>query len=179
MNLKIMAMIKDVIEKEGGYVNNPADKGGPTNWGITLSTLEAWRDDNDLYSEDIRLLTKSEALEIYEDIYYLKPGINRLDDRLQPIVFDMAVNHGPSKAIKLLQKAVAMAGFGQLNQDGIIGANTINASNKAIMRKQQQFINLICDVRKDFYRSIVKSNPSQSVFLAGWINRANSFIERA
>lgn len=175
MNQQVKAMIDDIIKREGGYVYHKDDKGGPTKYGITLKTLEAWRDEKDLYSEDIRLLSKSEASEIYEDMYYSKPSIGLLPELIQPVVFDMAVNMGPKAAIKLMQNVITRMGS-PIVIDGEIGPRTSQSAMIACNVYGFNVVSQICAARIEFYRDIVKRDASQKVFLQGWVNRANSFL---
>lgn len=172
---KIQDMIADVIKKEGGYVNHPADKGGPTKYGITLTTLEAWRK-ADLEAHDVELLSRSEAAEIYEQNYYIAPGINKLPENIQPLVFDMAVNHGAKRAAKLLQSELLAIGYYSFGKvDGVIGPNTIKAAQRAIVIHGDGLIDKLVDRRIGFYKAIIEEDPIQAEFENGWIARAESF----
>lgn len=175
MKNKIDAMIAEIIKIEAGYVNNPHDSGGPTKYGITLKTLEAWRNDDDLYSEDVKALTKSEAAEIYEENYYLHPGINYLPELIQPVVFDMSVNMGPVNAIKLMQRVIHKMGT-PIEIDGYSGPRTRQSAVIACNVYGKEILQKICDARIEYYRDIVKEKPEKIVFLDGWENRAHMFL---
>ena len=172
--MTIDEMIDDLLEKEGGYVNHPADKGGPTKYGVTLSVLEAWRG-FDLRPSDVENLSKQEAIAIYKHNYYRAPKIDSLPVALQPIVFDMAVNMGPSAAIKLLQEVVKLMS-GSIAIDGKLGPKTTALCNVAYEVYKDELINNLVNRRIDFYERLVDNSPSQAVFLKGWINRAKSFL---
>jgi lysozyme family protein len=167
-------MIDDLLEKEGGYVNHPADKGGPTKYGITLDALEAWRDKR-LTAEDVKKLDKTEAIAIYKHDYYRVPKIDMLPAPLQPIVFDMAVNMGPAAAIKLLQEVIKRLS-GSLAVDGKIGPKTMALCLAAYEVHKDEVINQLVERRIEFYERLVEERPSQEVFLNGWTNRARSFL---
>jgi lysozyme family protein len=169
----IAKMIDDVIRREGGgtYVNHPADKGGSTKWGITLATLAAWRDSPDTTSHDVRNLTKAEARSIYLGKYYREPGIDKLPVGIQPFVFDAAVNHGPSRAIKFVQEECAGEGFNPGAIDGIVGPKTIAAAREF----DRHFLDCLIFRRDNFYRNLADRDPSQRVFLVGWLNRLDEF----
>lgn len=157
-------MISDILEREGGYVNHPADRGGETNYGITKETLAMVNPDL-----DIKLLTKSEAAEIYRRAYYYRPKINEINKHVQPVVFDMAVNHGPVKAIKMLQECInEMAPVSTIAVDGLIGPVTVSASQWVTTKE-------LIKRRIEFYADIVANDHSQAVFLKGWLNRAREF----
>jgi lysozyme family protein len=160
-------MIEDVIRREGGYVNHPADRGGPTKYGITQATLDAWlgRPGN------VRAVTMEDARVIYRTSYYLDPSIDKLPASIQPFVFDAAVNHGPLQAIKFVQSVCRADGFDPGPIDGIVGPRTIAAAKKF----ERHFLDCLIARRDNFYRNLAVRDPSQEVFLAGWLNRLNEF----
>ena len=170
----IKRLIADLIELEGGYVNHPSDKGGPTKYGITLKTLSAYHGEQ-LEAQSVKLLSKSEAEEIYEAEYFDKPGIRGLPELLQPVVFDMAVNMGPVSAVKLLQRVIHKLGS-PVAIDGHLGPRTMQSAVIACNVYGFDVLRSICLARKEYYRNLVDADPTQSVFLTGWINRANSFL---
>ena len=167
-------IINNISRTEGGYVDHPADRGGPTKYGITKKSLSnhlaRYVDDS-----DVRQLTKSEAYDIYEQHYYHYPKIDQLPQQLHYIMLDMSVNHGPRRAIKLLQHELLDKEYSVGKVDGIIGKKTIKASEKAVKKLGDELINQLIERRLLFYRSIIQHNPSQKVFWTGWMNRAESF----
>lgn len=171
----VNSLIDEVLQKEGGYVNHPADKGGPTKFGITQATLEDWRG-LPVSSLDVQYMSQDEARDIYEARYYVDPGLPALPVMLRPLVFDMAVNHGPVTAIKLLQEVVGRMSGKPMACDGMIGPMTIAACNIAVNVYGHDTVRQLVSRRKAFYQAIVKNNPSQAVFQAGWIKRADSFL---
>jgi lysozyme family protein len=168
-------MIDDIIRREGGYVNHPADKGSHTNFGITLKTLSEWRE-CPVTAADVQRLQKIEAADIYRNEYYEKPHIDKLPAQLQPVVFDMAVNMGPKQAIKILQHVLHRL-TGRFVCDGIIGKETARVSeNILIAFGLSRVLSEITEERIKYYRNIVKRDPTQIAFLAGWENRAREFL---
>jgi lysozyme family protein len=167
-----------ILKHEGGYVNHPNDKGGPTNYGITQDTLSRWLG-RPASIEDVKNLTKEEAREIYETRYLTGPRIHTLPDPPQTLVLDMAVNHGPRTAIKMVQRVVNMADVhgegGPIDVDGIVGPQTRRAVKTTQEKMGNYFQNAIVEERIGFFKRIVARNPSQEVFLRGWLNRAESF----
>jgi len=172
--MTINKMIYDLIKREGGYSDHPADKGGATKYGITMKTLSAYLKYT-CKKEDIKALTKMKASEIYKRLFFYEPGINKLPTELQPIILDMAVNHGSARAVKFLQNAIAYY-TPSIIIDGKIGPQTIEES-KDILHKfgEKEFINRLCDIREDFYKMIVAGDETQKEFISGWLNRNNSF----
>lgn len=168
---EIDRMIADLIDREGGFVNHPADRGGATKYGITRATLANWRG-SPVSSHDVKALERSEAVEIYRAVYFFGPGIDNLPAGLQAHVFDIGVNSGPRTAVKLLQRS--LNGLGErLKVDGIIGPET----RAAAARHPADVVNReLVTVRLGFYEDIVASDPRQVAFIKGWRNRAQSFL---
>jgi len=175
--MSIKAMVDDIIAKEGGYINHPADRGGPTKYGITKAAYADYfnRSIGTVSTTEIKRLLKSTAEKIYLKNYYVAPNINLLQSAIQPIIFDMAVNHGPVRAIKILQKTLDANGYYPGGIDGLIGRRTISAAESALSDLGHRVISILVDARVDYYRKIVAHDPSQSIFINGWENRAESF----
>jgi len=145
------------IGEEGGYANHPKDKGGETKWGISK---------NQYPNLDIPSLTKEDARTIYLRDYWEPSGANLLPDKLSLVHFDSAINHGVPRAVKFLQSIVGVF------PDGIIGPKTIFAVQHDIKhRGEKPLVMTYLQKRYEFYKAIVKTNPSQKVFLQGWLNR--------
>jgi len=108
-----------LIGNEGGYVNNPADPGGETNWGITRAVAI----DNG-YTGSMKLMPKETAKQIYKKMYWDKLHCDQLGFVVAFQLFDAGVNHGNSQAVKFLQRALSVV------DDGVIGAKTIAAVSK-------------------------------------------------
>lgn len=113
-----------VLRHEGGYVDHPDDPGGATNFGITLATLQGWRGLS-VTKADVRALTRGEAGAIYKARYWVQCRCGELPEPVAFIVFDAAVNHGASRAARLLQEALGVGA------DGRIGPVTLAAANSA------------------------------------------------
>ena len=145
---------------EGGYVNHPNDPGGETKYGISKKSYP------DL---DISSLTLDQALEIYKNDYWDKIRGDLLPYKIDTIIYDWAVNSGPYRAVKELQKYVGTT------PDGVVGELTLFAIKSAV-DKQGLFTvatNLI-DARRRFYERLVEKNPKFIVFRNGWMNRVAS-----
>ena len=140
------AYFERLLKHEGGWSDHAADRGGKTNLGITIGTLRSIKPD--ATEQDLRNLTKDEAKAIYRKNYYEGPGIDKLPENIREQVFDIAVNSGPSRAMKMVNE---VASKGELTNDAL------------------------ADRRQSFYNSLVSNNPSQKAFIKGWTNRANSF----
>ena len=166
-------MIEAILGREGGFVNDPADRGGPTNFGVTQSALAKWRGQA-VTIDDVRNLQKDEAREIYRKNYFLRPKLNRLPGLIQPLLFDMSINHGSGGAVQLLQKTLNAQNF-PCGVDGGIGDVTVGCAEQAAAAQGTDLINHIVDKRIEFYHQIVANDPKQQRFLNGWLNRAAEF----
>ena len=113
-------IIEITLEHEGGYVHDPKDLGGETNFGI------AGRFYPDV---DIKNLTKDGAKEIYKKDYWDRNKVDNVPDDLKHIFFDMCVNQGRGTAVKILQRAINAKG-GDLTVDGGFGPGTRAALDK-------------------------------------------------
>lgn len=156
--------IHDLILREGDYVNNAFDSGGPTRWGITRATLAVWKG-RDVSIEEVQNLSVNEAAAIYRQKFVFEPGYAAIkDDLLRALVVDAGVNHGPTNANRLIQRAIP-----GLTVDGVFGPATLAAVNKA-PSPMKLWLSLYGQ-RIRFYGRIVTNNPSQATFAAGWANR--------
>jgi len=165
-----------ILEHEGGYVNHKADRGGPTNFGVTIATYSKWLG-REATIDDVKNMTVETAREIYETQYLTGPRIHTLPEPYpQVLILDMAINHGPRNAIKMLQRTTNLAGFGPVSVDGIMGPGTRGSVERAQDAMGNYFQNAIVEERIKFYHRIVERNSSQKVFLKGWLRRANSFL---
>lgn len=167
-------MIDDILHREGGFVNHPNDRGGPTNFGITLRTLAAWRKPPSVGEPEVRSLTVDEARQIYRRNYFSDPKIDQLPALILPLMFDMSINHGPASAIKLLQQVLNDNGQ-RCDTDGGIGEETVRCAQAASNALGKALINALVDKRIELFKQIVAGDDSQRVFLAGWLNRAKEF----
>ncbi|MEM0910905.1 MAG: glycosyl hydrolase 108 family protein [Pseudomonadota bacterium] len=173
--MSIVDMLNDVIAKEGGYVNHPADRGGPTKYGITQKTLSKYLE-KAVSIDEVKALDIETARDIYELRYYRSPKIDRLSPEIQPFIFDSAVNHGPRRAIKFVQHVCNDAGYGPLVLDGLMGPKTKAQARACCEELGDWMLLALIEERQIFYIRIVENNDSQQVFLKGWLNRARSFI---
>ncbi|MCZ8375029.1 MAG: glycoside hydrolase family 108 protein [Beijerinckiaceae bacterium] len=110
-----------VLRHEGGFADHPADPGGATNLGITLATLSAWRGHAATVA-DLRALTRDEAASIYRARYWDAIAGDDLPAGLDLVIFDAAVNSGPTRAARWLQALLSVP------VDGRIGPVTLEAA---------------------------------------------------
>jgi lysozyme family protein len=160
-----------ILEVEGGFADNPKDPGGRTNYGITANTLAGVRGrlKGLALPEDVKDLTKEQALAIYEHFYWKPAGCDDIPRPIDLVVFDGCVNCGVRQGVKFLQQALNLLGE-KLTVDGIFGSKTKSAVwNHAFPKSKVPSTILWC--RAMFYNDIVKRKPDQRVFLHGWLNR--------
>ena len=166
--MTIDQMLDDVIRREGGYVHDPVDRGGPTNYGITQRTLRAWRGQM-VTAADVRRLTRDEARAIYQRRYVDDPGFARLPDPLRAQVIDDGVLSGPRQAVKDLQRAI-----GGVTVDGQLGPKTrVALRHQGVSAVHARLI----QVRAERLARIVVRRPDQARFLVGWLARITTFAE--
>lgn len=145
--------------KKVGYVNIPADRGGETKYGIAKNANP---------SVDVRNLDLAGAMDIYFTNYWLKGKCDRLTYPLTVMHFDGCCNHGIGRASKFLQRAAGV------EADGSIGDQTVMAIEGM---DSATLIQNLSDIRTQFYSSIVQRDPSQGVFLNGWMRRINEVTQ--
>lgn len=146
---------------EGGVANLAGDRGGLTKWGVTQATYSSWRERQGLPGRPVTEMTEPEMRALYREEFWHVAGCDRLPVELAGIVFDMAVNSDPRDAVRTLQRALG------LEADGIPGPLTVSAAHEAGPYVGLAFLKK----RAAHYRDVVKRDPSQVQFLAGWINR--------
>lgn len=170
----LTAYKKYVEPFEGGYVNNKADKGGETYAGIARNFWSAWPGWQfiDLVKQKRVIKTNEKfedlsqsVIDFYRAMWDKQKFSLITSQEVANILFDFFVNSG-SAAIKKVQELVGVS------KDGSLGTNTLAAINK---RNPATLHDQIKKARIDFYNAIVKRDPSQSVFLKGWMRRINSF----
>ena len=148
--------ITKVIGREGGYVNDPDDPGGETKYGISKKAYP---------KVDIKNLTLDDAVEIYKDEYWLPAKVERLPDKLQGQYFDMVVNQGIAKSVKILQRACNGKNKDKIEVDGKIGPNTIKAARKLESDRLRAY-------RIMEYSRLAMTRPKLEKYYYGWFRRA-------
>lgn len=158
-----------IFRWEGGYSNHPNDNGGATMCGVTLTTYKRYcakKGRPDPSVEDLKKITRETCVDILR-IFYWNPM--RADSIANQSIANLCVDNlwgSGTGYIKTIQRVVGVVA------DGIVGPKTIAAINVA---DQQRLFNDLKMRRKQFYEGICKRNPSQRVFLRGWLNRLNDF----
>jgi lysozyme family protein len=149
--------LEAVLRQEGGYVDHPLDPGGATNRGITQATLAAFRG-RPVAKADVMALTRDEAAQIYKNNYWRAIRADELPPGIDLALFDLAVNSGPKRAIRLLQSILSIA------EDGLIGPVTLRAAKDA---NTAELIKRLSAARLSFLRRL----SGWAVFGRGWSKR--------
>jgi lysozyme family protein len=174
-----------IVAREGGYVNDPDDPGGATNFGVTIHTMRRLgldlTGDGTVSVADVQALTRDQAIEIFIEHYYARPGIAGLPEGVQPSVFDMYVNAG-GNAVRVLQRLLRVMGF-DVAVDGAIGPQTLSASHKAYDTAPDHFADAYGIARRQYYYAVADARPASRKYArrrngdkGGWILRAEAFI---
>lgn len=181
----VRTIAAEIVGREGGYVNDPDDPGGATNFGVTIGTMRRLgldlTGDGRVDTADVKRLTRSQAIEIFIRHYFQGPGINKLPAPLQASVFDMYVNAG-GNAVKILQSLVGRFGF-PTAIDGAIGPSTIGAAQAALAAAPDHLVDAYGIARRNYYYRLADRRPASRKFArrrdggkGGWIARAEAFM---
>ena len=183
----VQDIAREIVAREGGYVNDPADPGGATKHGVTIHTMRRLGLDLDrdgqVTAADVRRLTRDQAVDIFLREYFAKPGIANLPVQLQASVFDMQVNAG-ANAVKILQRLLTRLGH-PCSDDGVIGPQTARAAHAAAAAVPD-LADQYGTARRDYYYALADARPASRKFArsrsggkGGWITRAEEFISPA
>jgi len=155
-----------VLEREGGYVNDPADRGGSTNKGVTQKALDGFNLRLQRPIKDVRDITNDELEDFYFTGYWRAAKCNVLPSPLDLMVFDTAVNSGVGRAVKMLQHSL------ELRADGDFGPKSVEALQLVIAGDRVDGLaRSLLIQRRAFYQAIVANDATQIRFLKGWLNR--------
>lgn len=165
-----------ILGKEGGYVNHPDDKGGPTNWGITQATARSHG-----YTGDMRNLTREQALEILEADYWYGPRFDQVAD-VSPVIAaelcDTGVNMGPSVQVKWFQRWLNAFNnqqqfYPDLISDGQIGPRSISALKSFLAKRGSEgegvLLRALNCSQGQRYLELAEQRPANEAFVYGWI----------
>jgi len=174
--MDIEQLIDEVIEREGGYVDHPADRGGATRFGITVAVARA-----NGFAGDMRALSREMAVTIYRRLYWDRPGyafIAEIAPNIAAELFDTAVNMGPAVATRFLQRALNalirnQKDHADLRVDGAVGARTLQAvgayrrvrgaGGETVLLKAMEAL------QGERYIALAEGRPANEAFLYGWL----------
>jgi lysozyme family protein len=165
-------IINGVLEREGSeFTDRPSDKGGPTKHGVTLPVLSEWRGQLATV-EQLKALTKNEAYECFEHLFYIRSGFEKLaDENIRALMVDWAITSGRERATRYLQRTIGA------KVDGVFGPQTRNMANAVDARILLKKLGL---ARQDFYvdTAVLDDRIPDGVFestnlenLKGWLRR--------
>lgn len=175
--------VEFVLNHEGGLSENPNDPGGITKFGISMrflrevdaNRLRRYGIFDPVTEETIRILTLDQAKFIYRGEFWEGNNFDQIHSQnLCSYAFDMAVAHGISQAIKLIQRGLWAVYYTRdyVRTDGIMGEQTLEHLNAL----GDSFLPVIVGIRGEFYRLIVALKPAQEDELDGWLNRCYSVL---
>src|SRR5436190_11556387 len=175
--MDVDGMVDALIDREGGYVDHPADKGGPTCFGITQAVARAHG-----YAGPMRQLPRSEAVAIYLRLYWARPRLDEVAKRSTRIaaeLFDTGVNMGPAVAVTFLQRALTALNrngtdYPDLTPDGRAGAVTLNALDIFLKIRgrtsgETVLLRAIEALQGERYLRLAERRPANEAFLYGWL----------
>lgn len=164
--------MRHILKKEGGYVDNKADIGGKTNWGITSKNAELYG-----WHRSLKLLSREFAYDFYWQEYWKRYRIYQIyefDKKLGIRMFDAIINMSAKPLNKFLQQAISnmslSRGYPVIVTDGIIGSKTIGALNKLQEDKKALLLSIESFQTIHYHNRVVKK-PDQAEFIRGWLNR--------
>ena len=169
-------LIDAVIDREGGYSNHPADRGGATRWGITEAVARA-----NGYAGDMRHFAREAAAAIYRRIYWQRPRFDQVATRAPLIaaeLFDTGVNMGPAVATAFLQRALNALNRGGRDYpdvllDGRVGPQTLAALDGFLKTRgatgEAVLLKAIEALQGERYLSLAERRPANEAFLYGWL----------
>jgi len=181
----VREIAEEIIAREGGYVNDPDDPGGATNWGVTIHTMRRLgmdlTGDGRITPADVKRLTRAQATDIFITYYFEKPGIAALPQVLQASVFDMYVNAG-GNAVKILQRLLNLMDQ-EVSVDGAIGPKTSAAAKAAAQAAPNHIADAYAIARRNYYFRLADRRAASRKYArtrkggkGGWIKRAEEFM---
>ncbi|HEX8389221.1 MAG TPA: glycosyl hydrolase 108 family protein [Sphingomonas sp.] len=174
--MRIDRLIDDLIDREGGFVDHPADRGGPTRWGITEAVARAAG-----YRGSMRALPRDAAEDVYRRLYWIAPGYDRVAARAPALaaeLFDTAANMGPATATAFLQRALnalnrGASDYPDLGVDGAVGTRTLQALDAFLARRgrgaEVVLLKAVEALQGERYLALAERRPANEAFLYGWL----------
>jgi len=174
--MDIDSLIDEVIGREGGYSHHPADRGGPTRWGITEAVARA-----NGYGGDMRALPRERAVAIYRKIYWHGPRFDRVAEhapKLAAELFDTGVNMGPPVAANFLRRALnalnrGASDFPDVATTGAVDDALIAALAGLLARRGSAgeivLLKAVEALQGERYLALAERRPANEAFLYGWL----------
>lgn len=174
--MDVSRLIDELIDREGGYVNHPADRGGPTRFGITEAVARAHG-----YAGAMAKLPRDEAVAIYRRLYWLRPKFDEVAKRAPAVaaeLFDTGANMGPAVAATFLQRVLTALNRGgkdypDLVPDGRIGPQTLAALDALLAVRganaKTVLLRALNALQGERYLRLAERRPANEAFLYGWL----------
>ena len=174
--MEIDQIIDGVIDREGGYADHPADRGGATRWGVTEAVARAHG-----YRGEMRAFPRSDAVTIYRRIYWARPGFDRLAERAPAVaaeLFDTGVNMGPAVAVAFLQRALNALNRGASDYPDIVPGPRIDDATVASLTEflarrkpngEAVLLKALEALQGERYLDLAERRPANEAFLYGWL----------
>lgn len=174
--MNIDKLIDDVIAIEGEYSNHPADRGGPTRWGVTEAVAR-----RNGYIGEMRHFPYDQAVAIYKRNYWVRPGFDKVSShapRLAKELFDTGINMGPAAAAGFLQRALNALNrnardYADIKIDRQIGPQTIGALEQFMRKRgasgETVLLKAVEALQGERYIKLAEQRPANEAFLYGWL----------
>ena len=181
----VREIAEEIVDREGGFVNDPDDPGGATKHGVTIHTMRRLgldlSGDGEINVMDVKRLNRAHAVQIFITHYHDRPGIGQLPKVLRASVFDMFVNAG-GNAVRILQRLLVDMGFA-IKVDGLIGPQTAQAAQDAADPDPIVLRDAYGIARRNYYFRLADRRPASRKYArtraggkGGWIKRAEDFL---
>ena len=174
--MDVDGLIDELIDREGGYSDHPADSGGPTRYGITESVARA-----NGYTGDMRALPRDTAVAIYRRRYWQAPRLDAVAARAPQLaaeLFDTGANMGPAVAVGFLQRVLnalnrGASDYRDLAHDGAVGPATLSALDAFLALRspggEAVLVKAVDALRGARYLRLAETRPANEAFLYGWL----------
>jgi lysozyme family protein len=170
-------LIDALIDREGDYTDHPADRGGPTRFGVTEAVARA-----NGYDGAMRDLPRDTAAQIYRRLYWTRPRFDAVAERAPAIaaeLFDTGANMGPAVATTFLQRALTALNrnakdYADLTPDGRVGPLTLHALDAYLATRGQRggetvLLRALEALQGERYLRLAERRPANETFLYGWL----------
>lgn len=174
--MNVDQIIEGIVGREGGFTDNPKDKGGPTRWGITQAVARQYG-----YTGDMRTLPREVAKAIYLELYYVGPKfdqVHALSPRIAEELTDTGVNMGQAVAAKFLQRALNAFNreasiYPDITVDGQLGIRSLAALRAYLEHRgaegEEVMLKALNCLQGERYIGLAEGRPANEEFVYGWI----------
>lgn len=174
--MNVDQIIEGIVGREGGFTDNPKDKGGPTRWGITQAVARQYG-----YTGDMRTLPREVAKAIYLELYYVGPKfdqVHSLSPRIAEELTDTGVNMGQAVAARFLQRALNAFNrearvYPDIAVDGLLGIRSLAALRSYLEHRGAEgelvMLKALNCMQGERYIELAEGRPANEEFVYGWI----------